>query len=116
MGLQHQQPIEDQRLDQLVVDVGQQLGRRLREGDVLARLEGDRLALLLVGVQLDNLFTIADGFRELAHQCHYVANGIRRYATVSVGVAIISRETPSAEYSLERARAASPVRNICSPG
>ena len=92
--------------DQLVVDVGQQLGRRLREGDVLARLEGDRLALLLVGVQLDNLFTIADGFRELAHQCHYVANGIRRYATVSVGVAIISRETPSAEYSLERARAA----------
>jgi len=92
--------------DQLVVDVGQQLQRRLREGDVLARLEGDRLALLLTAVQLDNLFTIADNFRELSHQCHYVANGVRRYATSSVGVAIISRETPSAEYSLERARAA----------
>jgi diguanylate cyclase (GGDEF)-like protein/PAS domain S-box-containing protein len=92
--------------DQLVVDIGQQLQKRLREGDVPARLEGDRLALLLTAVALDNLFTIADNFRELAHQCHFVANGIRRHATVSVGVSIISRETPSAEYALERARVA----------
>ncbi len=92
--------------DQLVIDIGQQFVRRLREGDVLARIEGDRLGLLLTAVQLDNLFTIADNFRELVHQCHYVANGIRRHATTSVGVSIISRETPSAEYSLERARAA----------
>lgn len=92
--------------DQLVVDVGAQLARRLREGDVLARLEGDRLALLLTAVQLDNLFTIADGFRELAHQCHYMTNGTRRHATLSAGVAVVSRETPSAEYALERARVA----------
>jgi diguanylate cyclase (GGDEF)-like protein/PAS domain S-box-containing protein len=92
--------------DQLVVDLGAQLGRRLRDGDVLARLEGDRLALMLTAVQLDNLFTIADGMRELAHQCHYMANGTRRHATVSVGVAVVSRETPSAEYALERARVA----------
>jgi EAL domain-containing protein (putative c-di-GMP-specific phosphodiesterase class I) len=92
--------------DQLVVDLGAQMSRRLRDGDVLARLEGDRLALMLTAVQLDNLFTIADGFRELAHQCHYMANGVRRHAAVSVGVSVISRETPSAEYALERARVA----------
>ena len=92
--------------DQLVIDLGQQYSRRLRDGDVLARLEGDRYGLLLTAVQLDNLFTIADGFRELVHSCYYVANGIRRHATASVGVSIISRETPSAEYTMERARAA----------
>jgi len=92
--------------DQLVVDLGAQLARRLRDGDVLARLEGDRLVLMLTAVQLDNLFTIADGFRELAHQCHYMSSGIRRHATASVGVAVVSRETPSAEYALERARVA----------
>jgi len=92
--------------DQLVVDLGVQYSRRLRDGDVLARLEGDRIALLLTAVQLDNLFTIADGFRELAHQCHYMTNGIRRHASVSVGVSVVSRETPSAEYTLERSRVA----------
>ena len=89
-----------------MVDISQQFAKRLREGDVLARLEGDRMALLLTAVQLDNLFTIADGFREFAHGAHYVANGVRRHATVSLGVSIVSRETPSAEYALERARVA----------
>ncbi len=92
--------------DQLVVEIGQAYSKRLRDGDVLARIEGDRFALLLTAVALDNLFTIADGFRELVHQCHYVANGVRRHGTASVGVSIISRETPSAEYALERARLA----------
>jgi diguanylate cyclase (GGDEF)-like protein/PAS domain S-box-containing protein len=92
--------------DQLVVDLAASYARRLRDGDVLARIEGDRLALLLTAVQLDNLFTIADGFRELAHQCHYMTNGIRRHSTLSVGVSVISRETPSAEYALERSRVA----------
>ena len=44
----------------LVVDLAQALSKRLREGDVLARLEGDRLVLLLTGAQLDNLFTLAE--------------------------------------------------------
>ena len=92
--------------DRLVADIGQAFNKRLREGDVMARLEGDRMALLLTGVALDNLFTIADGFRALAHECHYVANKHRRNATVSLGVAVLSRDTPSAEYALEHARVA----------
>jgi diguanylate cyclase (GGDEF)-like protein/PAS domain S-box-containing protein len=92
--------------DKLVADIGQAFNKRLREGDVMARLEGDRMALLLTGVALDNLFTIADGFRALAHECHYVANKHKRHATVSLGVAVLSRDTPSAEYALEHARVA----------
>jgi diguanylate cyclase (GGDEF)-like protein/PAS domain S-box-containing protein len=92
--------------EQLLIDIGQQLRRRLREGDVLCRLEGDRLGLLLTSVQLDNLFTVADGFRELARSCHYMAHGVRRPASLSVGVSVISRDTPSAEYALDRARGA----------
>ncbi|HQW80871.1 MAG TPA: EAL domain-containing protein [Pseudomonadota bacterium] len=92
--------------DRLVADFAEALGKRLREGDVLARLEGDRFALLLTGAQLDNLFTLADGFRELAHNCHYTVNQHRRHATVSLGVAVVSRDTPSAEYVLEHARVA----------
>ena len=92
--------------DRLVADLAQALAKHLREGDVLARLEGDRLVLLLTGVQLDNLFTLADGFRELAHACRYTVNQHQRNATVSLGVAVVSRDTPSAEYVLEHARVA----------
>ncbi|HET6222929.1 MAG TPA: diguanylate cyclase, partial [Dongiaceae bacterium] len=45
--------------DQLIAELGRALSRRLREGDILARLDGDRFGLLLQGVQLDNLFPIA---------------------------------------------------------
>jgi len=92
--------------DQLVIDVGHTYVKRLRAGDVLARVEGDRLALLLTQVEIGNLFTIADGFRELVHSCQYVAHGARRAASASIGVAVLSKETPSAEYAMERARAA----------
>ncbi|MEO8959130.1 MAG: EAL domain-containing protein [Rudaea sp.] len=92
--------------EQLLVDVAVAIGRRLREGDVLARIEGDRFALLLAGVQLENLFPIADGFRELLHQSQYTSNGQKRHATASIGVAVISKDTPSSEYALEHARMA----------
>ncbi|MBK6726572.1 MAG: EAL domain-containing protein [Xanthomonadales bacterium] len=92
--------------DRLVADLAQVLGKHLREGDLLARLEGDRLALLLTGAQLDNLFTLADSFRELAHSCRFTVNQHQRNATVSLGVAVVSRDTPSAEYVLEHARVA----------
>ena len=35
-----------------------------------------------------------------------MTNGPRRHVTLSVGVAVVSRETPSAEYAMERARVA----------
>jgi diguanylate cyclase (GGDEF)-like protein/PAS domain S-box-containing protein len=90
----------------LLVDVGQRLKERLRDGDVVARLEDDHFAMLLTGVQLENLFTIADGFRELVHQVNYARAGVEVMLTGTVGVAIVSKDTPSAEYALEHARVA----------
>jgi diguanylate cyclase (GGDEF)-like protein/PAS domain S-box-containing protein len=95
-----------QNAEQLLADIANLIGKRLRDGDALGRIEGDRFALLLSGVQLENLFPVADGFRELLHQCRYVAHGQPRYASASVGVAVISKDTPSAEYALEHARLA----------
>ncbi len=92
--------------EQLLVDVASGISKRLREGDMLARIEGDRLALLLTGVQLENLFPVADGFRELMHQCRYVAHNQQRHCTASIGVAVVSKDTPSSEYALEHARLA----------
>lgn len=92
--------------ERLLIEIATVLGKRLREHDVLARIEGDRLALMLSGVQLENLFPLADSYRELLHQCKYEAGGVSRPVTASIGVAVISRETPSAEYVVEHARLA----------
>jgi diguanylate cyclase (GGDEF)-like protein/PAS domain S-box-containing protein len=92
--------------EQLLIEVASTISKRLRDGDLLARIEGDRLALLLTGVQLENLFPVADSFRELMHTCHYVAHNQQRHCTASIGVAVISKDTPSSEYALEHARLA----------
>jgi diguanylate cyclase (GGDEF)-like protein/PAS domain S-box-containing protein len=92
--------------EQLLIEVAATISKRLREGDLLARIEGDRLALLVTGVQLENLFPVADGFRELMHSCRYVAHNQQRHCTASIGVAVVSKDTPSSEYALEHARLA----------
>ncbi len=92
--------------ERLLVEIASVLGKRLREHDVLARIEGDRLALMLSGVQLENLFPLADSYRELLHQCKYESGGASRPITASIGVAVISRDTPSAEYVVEHSRLA----------
>ena len=95
-----------QNAEQLLADIAGVIGKRLRDGDALGRIEGDRFALLLAGVQLENLFPVADGFRELLHQCRYVAQEQPRYASASIGVAVISKDTPSSEFALDHARLA----------
>src|SRR5215475_5881450 len=95
-----------QNAEQLLADIASLIGKRLRDGDALGRIEGDRFAALLSGVQLENLYPVADGFRELLDQCRYLAHGQPRYASASVGVSIIGKDTPSSEYALEHARLA----------
>lgn len=92
--------------DSVLADVAEQLSTRLRDGDVLARLEADKFALLLKGIQLSNLFTIADTYRDDLHACRYEMKGEKRDVAGSIGVVILSNQTPSAEYALEHARVA----------
>ncbi len=92
--------------DRVLVDIGHQLSQRLRQDDLLARLEDDHYALLLSAVQLENLFTIADGFRELLGEVKFQMYARPVTVRGSVGVAILSGEAPSAEYVIEHARLA----------
>lgn len=92
--------------DRVLAEVASKLATRLRDNDLLARLETDKFALLLSGIQLPNVFTIADAFRSLLGETEYDAHGVTRSVVGSVGVVILSRVTPSAEYALEHARVA----------
>jgi diguanylate cyclase (GGDEF)-like protein/PAS domain S-box-containing protein len=92
--------------DRVLADVSSKLATRLRDNDLLARLETDKFALLLSGIQLSNVFTIADAFRSVLGETEYDAHGTTRSVIGSVGVVILSRVTPSAEYALEHARLA----------
>lgn len=95
-----------QAADRVLVDVAHLLGQRLRQDDLLSRLEEDHFALLLSGVQLENLFTIADGFREVLKETRFQMYGRPATVSASVGVGILSGDAPSAEYVLEHARLA----------
>jgi diguanylate cyclase (GGDEF)-like protein/PAS domain S-box-containing protein len=95
-----------QTADRVLVDIGHQLSQRLRQDDLLARLEDDHYALLLSAVQLENLFTIADGFRESLGEIKFQMYARPVTVRGSVGVAILSGEAPSAEYVIEHARLA----------
>ncbi len=92
---------------QLLVEIGQRLQARLRDNDLLARLEHDQFALKLENVQLENIYTISDGLREMLRESRYLTHAGQSVAvTVSVGVAIVSKDSPSAEYVMENARQA----------
>jgi len=92
---------------QLLAEIGQRLLARLRQDDQLARIEHDRFALLLDNVRLENLYTISDGLRDMLKDTRYLSHaGLSLGVTVSIGVAIVTRDSPSAEYVLENARQA----------
>ncbi|MDJ0655097.1 MAG: EAL domain-containing protein [Xanthomonadales bacterium] len=93
--------------ERVLAEVAGRLGTRLRDNDRLARLEADKFALLLCGIQLPNLFTIADAFQSVLRESTYDFYGVERAVAGAIGVVILSRMTPSAEYALERARVAS---------
>ncbi len=95
-----------QAADRVLADVGQLLSQRLRQDDLVARLEDDHFAMVLSNVQLENLFTIADGLRELLKDARYLMYGRPAMVSGSVGVAILSGDAPSGEYVLEHARLA----------
>ena len=92
--------------ERVLREVGGKLSDRLRENDVIARLEGDQFALMLTGIQLPNVFTIADAFRSVLGETSVMVHGSERDIAGSVGVVILSRTTPSAEYALEHGRVA----------
>ncbi len=94
------------RGDERLRTVAQTLARRLREGDVLARGEGDSFLLLLSGVQVDNIDVLAQSFQTLLNGRTYTVGEVRHEVEARVGAELLSPRTVSADEALERARAA----------
>ena len=84
-----------------------QLGRRLREDDVLGAPRGrpPRAAAVRRAAR-EPVSRSPTASANCLHQCKYETGGATRRSRASVGVAVISRETPAAEYVVEHARLA----------
>ena len=94
------------RGDERLRAVAHTLTRRLREGDVLARGEGDAFQLVLSGVQVDNIDVLARSFRDLLEGRTYTVGETEHAIHVQVGAVLLSPRTVSADEALEHARAA----------
>ena len=94
------------RGDERLRTVAQTLARRLREGDVLARGDGDSFLLLLSGVQVDNIAVLARNFMHLLDGRTYQVGDIQHAVRASVGAELLTPRSVGADDALERARAA----------
>jgi diguanylate cyclase (GGDEF)-like protein/PAS domain S-box-containing protein len=92
--------------DRMLAELADALRDQLGQYDQAARLEGDRLAVLLSRVELDQIHAQAEHYRALVRQRRYRAGDHWRAATASLGVAILGPGTPSVEHALEQARMA----------
>ena len=97
---------EPPRGDELLRTVAHALAHRLREGDVLARGEGDSFLLLLSTVQVDNIDVLADSFRQLLAEREYAVGEIQHKVHARIGAELLSPRTVTADEALEHARAA----------
>lgn len=94
------------RGDERLRTVAQTLARRLREGDVLARGDGDIFLLLLSGVQVDNIEVLARSFQNLLDGRTYLVGESQHSITARVGAELLNPRTVSADEALECAKAA----------
>jgi len=94
------------RGDERLRAVAQTLSRRLREGDVLARGDGDVFRLVLSGVQVDNIDVLARSFRDLLGGRTYTLGETEHPIHAQVGAVLLSPRTVSADEALEQAQAA----------
>ncbi|HNV09552.1 MAG: EAL domain-containing protein [Dokdonella sp.] len=110
---------EDQdppRGDELLRTVAHALAHRLREGDVLARGEGDAFLLLLTQVQVDNIDVLRSSFQQLLDGREYTVGGNSRTVKARIGAELLTPGALTADEVLERARAAARGKNPDEPG
>jgi diguanylate cyclase (GGDEF)-like protein len=92
--------------DRLLREIGTVMGRVVRGGDVLARIGGDEFALLLSNCRLDDARYVAEKIRRAVDGYRIEYRGESLGVGVSVGLAPLEADTPSAEEALADADAA----------
>jgi diguanylate cyclase (GGDEF)-like protein len=89
--------------DQLLVELAKRLQRCIRPGDTLARFGGDEFCVLLEDVNgLQGANAVADRIHQKLQQA-VVLNGNELFVTVSIGIALGSRDVRDSENLLRDA-------------
>lgn len=89
--------------DQLLCEVSNRLRSRLRGSDHLARMGGDEYALILRDVNVGDLESIADGFRQALTTSPFMHAGKSYRITLSIGVARLDAHTASMSEAMAHA-------------
>ena len=72
--------------DQLLTTIGQMLGEKLRDGDLLVRLGGDEFAILLEDTKMEPALLVAERIRATIEMFRFVREGRSFELGLSIGV------------------------------
>jgi diguanylate cyclase (GGDEF)-like protein/PAS domain S-box-containing protein len=89
--------------DRLLVEISQQMTRRLRKSDLLARMGGDEFAIILRNVDKKSIQPVADEYRQMLDQYMFIYNGKQYKVNGSIGIALIDKDSESAGEILANA-------------
>ncbi len=89
--------------DRLLVDIAALLSMHVRDGDLLARFGGDEFTLLLYNIGKRDVLRAAENFRALCDDYRFNVNDKSWNVSASIGIAMIDRQTTSAEEVLSHA-------------
>lgn len=89
--------------DRLLIEISRKLKARLRSCDSLARLGGDEFSIILRNLHPDSAFSVADTFRKVTDTFNFEANGKPHKIGLTVGVALINKDTLSPEEAMANA-------------
>jgi diguanylate cyclase (GGDEF)-like protein/PAS domain S-box-containing protein len=86
--------------DETLAAVSRTLTRRLRETDLIGRLDGDEFAVLLPHIDEEGMAVVAEGLSRVIPACTVDVGEEVLHPTASVGCILIDALTPSAEQAL----------------
>jgi diguanylate cyclase (GGDEF)-like protein/PAS domain S-box-containing protein len=89
--------------DRLLVEISQQIRRRLRHTDLLARLGGDEFAIILRNVDRKSILSVAEEYREMLDHYLFVYNGKQYKVNGTIGIALFDKDSESAGEILANA-------------
>ncbi|MCU7813324.1 MAG: diguanylate cyclase, partial [Candidatus Thiodiazotropha sp. (ex Notomyrtea botanica)] len=89
--------------DQLLVEIAQKMTQRLRKTDLLARIGGDEFALILRNVHKESVHQVADDYRDMLDHYMFVYNEKQYKVNGTIGIALIDRDSESADEILANA-------------
>ena len=92
--------------DALLTSIGQKLKSRARQSDLVARLAGDEFAVLLRNVDEAHVDPLAEQFRAILDDTHFVYEGRAFEVSGSVGITRLNRHTLTPAHAMNCADAA----------